>query len=96
MEDGREGKKEGGREDERVWKTGGKERKREGGRIGGRKEGVGVVRPSGFRINLETYTYYKIIGDLLYISSEPDGAHEPPKAANEHVTPVPCKYKFDP
>ncbi len=22
------------------------------------------------------------------------GAHEPPKAAKERVTPVPCKYKF--
>ncbi len=24
------------------------------------------------------------------------GAHEPPKAAKERVTPVPCKYKFVP
>ncbi len=33
---------------------------------------------------------------LSYVHNSIPGAHEPPKAVKERLTPVPCKYKFVP
>ncbi len=44
-----------------------------------------------------TYHFLSIVNLISELTIDPlmvPGAHEPPKAVKEHVTPVPCKYKL--